>query len=83
MVRKSITPTNGKNLDGGAGNTDSGDGSKAPKKRVAIGCRQWKEIVESYGIMEDDVKETRKKLITLQDLVSLLNCNPIIALTTV
>ena len=54
-----------------AGNADAGEGSKALKKRVAIGCRQWKEIVESYGIMEDDVKETRKKLIALQDLVSL------------
>ena len=54
-----------------SGNTDSGDGAKALKKRVAIGCRQWKEIVEGYSIMEWDVKETRKKLIALQDIVSL------------
>ncbi|XP_028401481.1 dixin-like isoform X2 [Dendronephthya gigantea] len=71
-LRKSTSPA--ENRESGLGNTDSGDGGKALKKRVAIGCRQWKEIVEGYGIMEEDVKETRKKLIALQDL--LLNQEP-------
>lgn len=68
-LRKNTTLTDSRNVDSALGNTDSGDGAKALKKRVAIGYRQWKEIVESYGIMEEDVKETRKKLITLQDLL--------------
>lgn len=70
-LRKNAALKDSRNMDSGAGNTASGDGSKTSKKRVAIDCRQWKEIVEGYGIMEEDVKETRKKLIALQDLVSL------------
>ena len=72
-MRKSTTPTEGRNLDGLSANTDSGGGVKAVKKRVAIGCRQWKEIVDGYVIMEEDVKETRKKLLALQDLVSTIS----------
>jgi hypothetical protein len=71
VLRKSTATTDSSNVDSKAGNTDTGDAAKPLKKRVAIGCRQWKEIVEGYSIMEDDVKETRKKLIALQDLVSL------------
>lgn len=70
-MRKNATLKDSKNLESGAGNTGSGDGAKALKRRVAVDCKQWKEIVEGYGIMEEDVKETRKKLIALQDLVSL------------
>lgn len=69
-MRRRATPPDGRSPDSGAENAGSGDGSKALKKRVAIGCRQWKEIVDSYGIMEEDAKETRKRLLALQDLVS-------------
>ena len=70
-MRKNATLKDGKNMDSAARNTGSGDGAKAVKRRVAVDCKQWKEIVDGYGIMEEDVKETRKKLIALQDLVSL------------
>lgn len=51
-------------------NVDSGEGTKVSKKRIAIGCRQWKEIVEGYGSMDEEIKETQKKLLELQNLVS-------------
>lgn len=53
---------------------DSGDGagpqSIVTKKRVTISCNQWKEIVEGFSFMEDDVRETRKSLLYLQGVVS-------------
>ncbi|XP_046853500.1 dixin-like isoform X2 [Xenia sp. Carnegie-2017] len=50
-------------------NIDSGEGTKVSKKRIAIGCRQWKEIVEGYGSMDEEIKETQKKLLELQNLL--------------
>ena len=53
---------------------DSGEGSGsknvAGKRRVLISCNQWKEIVSGYSVMESDVRETRRDILHLQDLVS-------------
>ena len=51
--------------------SDFGEGKKAgTKKRITISCSHWKEIVEGHNMMEEDVREARKGLLHLQDVVS-------------